>query len=539
MISSILVGSVSSILAITYEIKRLANIDNETPNVLFIICDDLNDAIEGFGGHPQAITPNINRLAEMGVKFSNAQSNCPICGPSRASLWSGLYPHTTGYYGYEQQKNHWRKNPILKNTVTLFEHMTNDGYKVFATGKIHHNDHEDWSIFFDKQGNSGFEILPSFGPFPTGKTEEYPGWGSTHPDMPESMQGTGWDSNFGPVRDISQSYDNSGFWLYKNNSSEIYHYRNENERDLLPDERSVMYAKKILTQNHKKPFMLAVGFNRPHSPLHVPEKYFNMYDLDTLKVTAILENDLDDCSKALVKEYDIGLGNYGFVKYNRVINAGGLETLKLWTQAYLACVTFVDEQLGCLLDALEKSPYAKNTIVVFTSDHGFHMGEKKQLFKNSVWEESTRVPLVIAGPEIQSSKICTAPVSLIDLYPTLVDYCKLSEEPNINTNKKPLDGYSLRELLVNPTENNWQGPEIAISALSSSKELNVNEPGKAEDNHFSIRSEQYRYIICRNGEEELYDHYSDPYEWNNLAYDKNYDTVKRELKKQFMQIIFN
>lgn len=510
----------------------------ERPNVLFIICDDLNDAVEGFGGHPQAITPNMDRLAKIGVRFVNAQNNCPLCGPSRASLWSGLYPHTTGYFGYNQQPNNWRENPVLKNTVTLFENMTIGGYKVYATGKVHHNYHEDWNVFKDQDGKSGFGEMPNMGPYPSGKNEDYPGLGNIHPDMPIGMKGSGWDSNFGPIRIIDDCYENTGFWLYKNHTKQIYHYRSDSDRDLMPDERSVVFAKGILEQDHKMPFMLTVGFNRPHSPLHVPEKYYKMYGLDTLMVASILEDDLADCSKVLYQDFDIGTGKYGFDKYKYIEKSGEKETLKLWTQAYLACVTFVDDQLGQLLDALEKSKYASNTIVILTSDNGYHMGEKKQLFKNSVWEESTRIPLVIAGPDIQQSGICEAPVSLIDLYPTIVDFCKLPTHPNKNGNGKPLDGYSLRKLLADTESKNWEGPEIALTALASDKTLKINEPGLPKEQHYSIRSKQYRYIVCRNGEEELYDHFSDPNEWRNIARDEKYKSVKENLKKQFERIVF-
>ena len=512
-----------------------SNAQTDKPNVLFIICDDLNDAVEGMGGHPQAITPNMDKLAKMGVRFTNAQCNVPICGPSRASLWSGLYPHTTGYYGYKQQQNHWRRNPVLKNSVTLLEHMTNDGYKVYATGKIHHNGHEDWSIFKDKKGKSGFNVRSSMGPYPSGTKEDYKGRGKSHPDMPKDIKG--WDSSFGPVRNISDSFNGSGHWKYTFGSDKTYKYVSEEDRDLMADEKSVVYAKTILKKEHDKPFMLAVGFNRPHTPLYVPEKYFNMYGLDTLKVARVKENDLEDCSKILYKDHNLGTKNYGYHKYNQVNDSCDKEALKKWTQAYLACVTFVDDQSGSLLNAIENSAYAKNTLIVFTSDHGYHMGEKQQLFKNSVWEESTRVPLIIAGPGVKQSAECEVPVSLIDFYPTVVDYCGLSEHPNKDTNAKELDGFSLRELLAKPQKNKWKGPEIAISAVASNKPLEINQPGAAVDQNFSVRSKQYRYVICSNGEEELYDHYVDPFEWNNLVGIPEYKKVKEKLNKQFQNSV--
>lgn len=138
----------------------------ESPNIVIIVCDDLNDSIAGMGGHPQARTPNIDGLAARGVTFMNAASNVPLCGPSRASMWSGLLPTTTGYYGYNQQINHWQQNPVLSDSITLFEILTQNGYRNFATGKIHHNGHEVMKIFENADGYPGYGTQPNFGPIP-------------------------------------------------------------------------------------------------------------------------------------------------------------------------------------------------------------------------------------------------------------------------------------------------------------------------------------------------------------------------------------
>jgi arylsulfatase A-like enzyme len=510
---------------------------DERPNVIIVICDDLNDSVEGFGGHPQAITPNMDRLAQRGVKFLNAQCNVPICGPSRASLWSGLYPHSTGNFGYRQQQNPWYNNPTLQDSVTLFEHMTKGGYKVFATGKIHHNGHEKWDIFEDALGNSGFKVEPSMGPYPAGIVHEYPGRGNTHPDLPEGMKGVGWDSGFGPIRDISSEYGGTGYWKYKFSQDETYHYKSPDDRARMPDERSADYAIGLLQEDHEKPFFITIGFNRPHSPMHVPEDYFEMYPLDSIAPSMAMAGDMVDCAPTFRDLKDIGTGSYGFEKFDHVLDSGGEENLKAWTRAYLACVTFVDDQLGRVLDALEASAYAENTIIIFTSDHGYHMGEKEQLFKNSVWEESTRVPFVVAGPGIASNAVATAPVSLIDVYPTILDYCSLEKDPNAETNGQPLDGFSLRGLLENPTAGEWVGPAIAVTALASGAELGPNEPGPPQEQHYSIRSERYRYIICRNGDEELYDHLTDPFEWFNLAANEQYAPVIQKLRAEFLRLL--
>lgn len=511
----------------------------EPPNVIFIICDDLNDAIHGMGGHPQAITPNIDHLSRLGVRFINAQCNAPLCGPSRASLWSGLYPHTTGYFGYNQQKNHWRKNEVLKNTITLFEHLGNNGYQVYATGKIHHNGHEDYSIFKNKDGSDGFRVRASFGPYPWDgdpATASMNVRGVMHPDMPDEFMEFRWGDGFGAVRDISDAYEGKGSWLYDHRGQEFL-IDSAGKRDMMPDERCTRYALSVLQEKHQKPFFLAVGYNRPHTPLYVPEKYFNMYPLDSLILPPYLADDISDCSEVAKTGDDIHGVSTGRYKFNKINNAGGEYLWRRWVQAYLASVTFVDDQVGQVLRVLEKSEYAENTVIILTGDHGYHMGEKDLLFKNTTWEESTRIPLVIAGPGIVRNMECGYPVSLIDLYPTVVDYCGLPASPNEIGNGKELDGFSLATLLKNPVTGPWDGPGVAITAVCSQQELDEDQRGPVSQQHYSVRSARYRYILYRNGEEELYDHRYDPYEWYNLSSDSSYFQIMAGLKKDLYRII--
>lgn len=511
----------------------------ETPNVILIICDDLNDAIHGMGGHPQAITPNIDELCNQGVRFINAQCNAPLCGPSRASLWSGLYPHTTGYFGYSQQENHWRKNETLQNTVTLFEHLSYNGYQVHATGKIHHNGHEDYSIFRNEDGNNGFSVKASFGPYPwDGDTASAVVQirGVRHPDMPDEFPDFSWSEGFGEIKDISDSYSGQGSWLY-DHRGEIFKIDSEGRRDLMPDERCTNYALSVLEENHKKPFFITIGYNRPHTPLYVPQKFFDLYPLDSLMLAPNLEDDIQDCSNTAILGEDLIGIVYGRYKYKRIVDAGGKELFRKWTQAYLASVSFVDEQIGHVINALNKSEYAENTIVILTSDHGYHMGEKDMIFKNTAWEESTRIPLVISGPGIIENKECSNPVSLIDLYPTIVDICKLPPDPNKDGNGRALDGFSLIPLVRNPAAGQWEGPEVAVTAICSQEKLDRNQPGKSDQQHYSLRSERYRYILYRNGEEELYDHMYDPYEWNNLASDQSYSNLLLDFKSNLCKRI--
>ena len=514
--------------------------EKKLPNVVFIICDDLNDAIEGMGGHPQTITPNLDRLENAGVTFLNAQTNCPICGPSRASLWSGLYPHSTGYFGYKQQQNHWRKNPTLKNTVTLFEHLAGNGYQVYATGKIHHNGHEDWTIFNNANGESGFKVKPSFGPYPWDgdpATNNVKDRGVAYPYLPKNYKSNSPFDGFGPVCDISSAFNGKGTWLYNHDGKEFI-YKSEKNRDLMPDERCVEYAENILNSRHDKPFFMAVGFNRPHSPCYVPEQYFEMFDKDSLQLAPFLKNDLKDCAKSIWEDKDLGTGGTGFYKYSKLNKANGEQALLQWTHAYLASIAFIDEQVGKVVEAVNNSKYADNTIIIVTSDHGYHMGEKEYIFKNTLWEESARIPFIVAGKGVAKGQKCSNPISLIDVYPTIVDLCSLPDNPNKAGNNKLLDGHSLVPLLKNPMSGNWEGEDFAITAVSSNYELDVNQPGPVQKQHYSIRTEKFRYIYCRNGEEELYDHQTDPYEWNNLANNPKYKKVKMELKADIVKMCF-
>jgi len=503
------------------------------PNVLFIICDDLNDSVAGMGGHPQAKTPNIDRLMRRGVRFTNAHSNAPLCGPSRASLWSGLYPSTTGFY-----KNwpHFRKNPILKDARTMQEHFMATGYDVYGTGKVLH--HKDWKIWKREDGFNGFGIRPSHGPWAWDGSKGpdfYYGINPTgHPSMPRAYrEGSKYlYRSFGPLSDVPDVPPDpakgapgyKGWMLY----GKPFRYVGEDDRDLMPDELSAQWAVEKLEEKRDRPFFMVVGFMRPHTPMYAPRKYFDMFPYEDIKLPPYLEGDLDDCAEILK-------ASYGKQFFDRLMTHGGVKLWRLWIQAYLACVALVDDQLGKILDALEKGPYADNTIVIFTSDHGYHMGEKDNLFKLTVWEESTRVPLVVSAPGItRPGTECDKPISLIDMYPTLIDLCGLSSNPNAKTNNAALDGCSIQPFLKNPEKGTWDGPEVALSVIY---DYNAETGEKTSTGqNFTVRSRHWRYTLCLNGEEELYDHRKDPNEWTNLAKDPKYADIKKELWKQLLEL---
>ena len=244
-----------------------------------------------------------------------------------------------------------------------------------------------------------------------------------------------------------------------------------------------------------------------------------MPELNAIELAPINANDYNDITGP-VNSVDKDLAQTsGWWKYTQYKNMGSdaygdaERALKEFTQAYLACVAFVDAQVGKVLDAIEASSdpnIRDNTMIIFTSDHGYHLGEKLFIFKQSPWEESVRVPLIVSGPGIASNQACAKPVSLVDIYPTCIDFGGL-------TAPHTLDGHSMRAYLSDPENGQWSGPSYSVSGIASSASVAQNQVAAYTDQHFSIRSEQYRYIRYRDGEEELYDHSNDPNEWTNLA----------------------
>ena len=467
------------------------------PNVLLVICDDLNDMIGPLGGHPQTRTPNMDRLAARGVTFGNAHCCGPLCGPSRVGLLSGLYPHTSGYFGHAQQQNHWRANPRLADAVTLHEHARDaGGYRLFSAGKIFHNNHEDLDALTNPDGTGGLAVWPGFDPFPYDGDEANLPWGVPHPAMPEPFGSrANWANSFGPVGPLPTGMRwmtyNGGAW--------------DADETPLPDERCAAYAQEVLGQAHTRPFFLTIGFNRPHTPLHVPQRYFDRFPLDGVELPALLEDDLADCAAALTRKPN---GPWQRLK----ASPDGPRRIM---QAYLACVSFVDDQLGRVLDALDASPHADDTLVIFTSDHGWHVGGKERLHKKTPWEQATRIPLIVAGPAgvVSAGARVDVPVSNVDLYPTLCDLLDLPDAPN--GDGQPLDGTSVASLLADPRAD-WDGPAGALTAVAA-QAVGVNEPGDPAEQHYALRTRHHRYIRTADGGEELYDHRVDPHEHVNLA----------------------
>lgn len=498
------------------------------PNVLFIICDDLNDSIEGMGGHPQARTPNIHRLMARGVQFTNAHSTDPICAPARASLFSGMYPHHSGVIDFKPCSS----SELLKNSASLFEHFKSNGYDIYGTGKLYHFENEFEHIWKNEDGSANRGVRTEYGPFPyNGKdanmTVVHPSLGfieeliTDHEDKMWTARG---EHSFGPLSDIPADPKYRGWQGWRHFGKE-FRYKSDADRDPMADELSAEWASQVLAREHKKPFILGVGMVRPHTPLYVPRKYFDLFPVNEIQLPPYKADDLDDC-----RDFIKLILQYGFDRHCLYTKTG---LWKRFIQAYLASVAFADEQVGRVLDALERSPYAGNTIVVLTSDHGFHMGEKSYNFKLTNWEEATRVPLVVAAPGIgKKGSTCDHPVSHIDIYPTLVDLCGLPGNPNVGKSGVPLDGHSIQPFLKNPSNGKWDGPDVALIATFGSS-----KPEGGQYHNFSVRSRRWRYTLYENGAEELYDHQNDPNEWTNLAKDARRSAVKEELRKKLLAMI--
>lgn len=421
----------------------------EKPNVLFIAVDDLNDWVGCLGGHPQAITPNIDKLASKGMLFTNAHCQAPICGPSRASVMTGLYPSTSGNYLQVKDKDIKKAGEAAERSIFLPDYFETYGYKTLGVGKIYHSGDE--ANTFDEYGG----IFAKYGPRPEERMNYDPAW-------------------FG----------------YPNGTSTDWGAYPEHD-SLMPDHKSANWAVEQLNSSHEKPFFLAVGFIRPHVPWFVPQKWFDIYSsMEMVRPPYNPDdyNDIPDMGRRVTESPQMPTTEY-------LLEKGQWEDV---IRAYLACVTFVDAQIGKVLDALEGSDYAENTIVVLWGDHGYHLGEKNRFAKQALWERDTRVPLVIRQPGAKAGESCNAPVGLIDLYPTLADLAGLPANP-MN------EGNSLQPLLEDPVS------EWKKTALSFYGTGNV-----------SVRDKRYRLIQYEDGSQELYDLKKDPNEWTNLALQRKY-----------------
>ena len=449
-----------------------ADPSTESPNVLFIATDDLRDWVGCLGGYGGEVhTPNIDRLASRGVLFTNAHTASPVCCPSRAAIMSGRLPSSTGVYNNQ----HWWK-PHRPKLVTLPVLFRQHGYETAGAGKIYHhtvgnNPPSQWDQYQRLVFNDD-----AFSRTSANYRRLYP---------------------YTTPRERPPEFPYSGLTLYSPEVDWGVLPKAESDMD---DARTADFAITFLKRNHDRPFFLAAGIFRPHMPWYAPQKYVDMYPIEKIQLPPVDEDDLKDVPEAGRK--------LALRKYEDLQKVRAAGQWKRAVQMYLASISFADAQVGRILDALDSSPHAKNTIVVFWSDHGWHLGEKNHWHKRTLWDPATRVPLIVASPaHTESSGRCEEAVSLLDVYPTLAEL----------TGTKPpqtLDGESLVPLLRNPSAKRIT-PAVTVD----------------ENQHVSVRDERYRYIRYSDGTEEIYDYATDPYEWINRSSDPSVESIRERLAR--------
>ena len=448
------------------------NAADSKPNVLFLAVDDMNDWIGCLETTPHAITPNIDRLAARGVNFTNGHTAGVFCAPSRAAIFSGQYASTTGCY---QTPNYFVGHPEIEALQMSFAKA---GYTTLGAGKLFH--HPEGAI--DQRGWTEFFLRNQF--------QRESGWPL------ES-----WSSETPVPQPFPASIYNQGQKFKAGLFLEWGAIPNEKEEEMA-DTIRVNWAVDQLKKKHDRPFFLACGLYAPHFPNYCPQKYFDMYDAANIELPPIRDNDLEDLPPKARKQRESRKRQH----HDKLVRLGAVDDA---IHGYLACMSYADAMLGRVLSALESSPYAANTIVVLWSDHGYHHGEKGQWGKHTLWERTSNVPFIWAGPGVAEGAKTDVTASLIDMYPTLIEMCGLPKP------HQPLEGASLASTLSNPS-----------AATDRNVFLPYMNPGE-----FAIINRDWRYIRYGEDGEELYNLREDPNEWNNLASEEKYADLKAQLRK--------
>lgn len=434
---------------------------DKKPNVLLLMSDDLSTALSGFG-HPQCKTPNLDALAERGMKFENMHCQYPVCGSSRASMMTGLYPYTNGMLG---NSGVLRNN--LPDVVTLSQLFRQNGYHVGRVSKIYHM-------------GIPTEIID----------------GTALHDDPES-----WDEVVNIKAPEQHAPGTLTQWSPADTSSQTFAGVEATTGDFEhADGMAANAAVEFLKQHHEKPFFLACGFVRPHVPLVAPEKYFDPYDRSAMILPSVPEGDLDDVP-GIINSYK-RTDRYGFTP----------ELHRGMLQAYYASVSYMDAMAGKVIDALAEYGVDDNTIVIFTSDHGYMLGEHNKFQKQHLFEESTRVPFILRAPQLDGAhgKATTQITELVDVYPTVAELAGLA--PPVN-----LQGRSMTTLLENPESSDWSRSDAFTISRSGGE---------------SLRTKDWRFTQWGHGKKglELYDRANDPREFTNLAKDPAYQSRLQMMK---------
>ena len=449
------------ILLVLVTISTLSQAAERKPNIVLLMADDLNTALSGFG-HPQCKTPRLDALAKRGVRFENMHCQYPVCGASRASLMTGLYPYTNGMLG---NSGNLRKN--LPDVVTISQLFRQNGYHAGRVSKIYHM-------------GIPSEILA----------------GTADHDDPAS-----WDETVN-IKALEQTAPGKRTeWSPKDTSSQTFTGVEASTDDLEhADGMASDAAIAFLKRNRDRPFFLGCGFVRPHVPLVAPSKYFDIYDRDAMIAPSVPDGDLEDVPK-VIRQYKAN-SRYGVTP----------ELHKGLLEAYYASISYMDAQVGRVLDALDDLGLQENTIVIFSSDHGYLLGHHNKFQKQHLFEEATRVPFILSVPWMPGThgRSCKQITELVDLYPTLAELSGLIPPNNLH-------GESLLTLLENPSTKNWN-KKMAFTISRSGGE--------------SIRTDDWRFTHWGFGAkgEELYDRKTDPDEFNNLARDPKYASQLAQLK---------
>ena len=419
------------------------------PNFLLIISDDLNDWITPMKGHPEAKTPALETIAARGVTFMNAQSPAPLCNPSRTAFMSGKRPSTTGIYHNQQT---WMK--YIPRGLCINDYIRQHGFKSYGAGKIYHYRNyraDEWDEVFYVSDDT----------------------------LPRSVA----DRCPGP----------HGYRMFTDGAPQGP-YQEQRAESALVDAKSVSWCiDKLKTTNR---FFMTCGIHRPHTPWDVPKKYFDLYPAGSVALPKLLTNDLSDVPPA-----GVAMANPTGM-HPRVLQAGVWQDR---VRAYLAAVSYMDAQVGRLIEALDNSAHRDNTIVVFVGDNGWHLGQKEHWGKTTLWANGASVPMIWAVPGMTRGSLCEHGVDLMCIYPTV---CEFAGVPL----PKHVEGISIKPLIENPAAK-WAQPGISTMY---------------KDNHTLVTAD-WRYIRYADGSEELYNRKADPLEWTNLAAKAELASVKKEL----------
>ena len=437
----------------------IAQSKTNPPNVLFIAIDDMNDWTTLFDPKNPIKTPNLERLAARGTFFSRAYCVVPACTPSRTAILTGYSPMTSGSYD-----NGDFLRDVLPDVITLPDYFRRNGYSAKGAGKI----------FTHFNGAMGGD--------PADKTFD---------EFQPMLETRAPDKNY------------NGYTEDEDPLHLVYFDWGEHTQKII-DLDMVEFVEKVIDEEWKKPMFLAAGIFRPHLPFYAPPETFKKYPFDKTIFPEMKKNDLDDVP-SIGKE----MAHTEHFIYTNTTQKTDEDpgSLKKMIQCYQASADFADQMVGRLIDKLDTSGRTDNTIIVLWADHGYHLGDKESCVKFTLWEKANRVPFIIVAPGVtKPGSKCSRPVSLLDIYPTLIELAGLPD-------KNDVEGNSLVPLLKDPTRE-W------VPALMT------NGPG----NH-AIRSDRWRYIRYRDGTEELYDHDNDPWEWTNLAMQPEYKHIIEDHKK--------